>query len=316
MINFPIDYVFPYVNNFDQIWRQNYEKYCIQTKQRGRIDNIDGERYRDNGCLPFVFRSIEKHAPFINNIFLIVSNKEQVPKWLDKTKVKIILHEDFIPQEYLPTYNSCTIEMFLPDIPGLSDHFIYGNDDMYFGADVTPEDYFTNKGLPKLSMNTWNATRDNSQYWSVCHNLYNQLVTKLELTPLENGGFIVPIHGFTPVNKQLAVKARKFLWEDIEPNITNFRTNSNYNQYIYSEYAYLTDKFEESQRTVSYLAIERKRINRIIDALISAKNQEVVINDTEKTTSSDLRFISTFMKKNLLKIYPNKSIYEIMDGVK
>ena len=51
--------------------------------------------------------------PWIRNLYLIVSNKEQVPAWVNQENVKIVLHEDIIPAQFLPTFNSTAIEMFI-----------------------------------------------------------------------------------------------------------------------------------------------------------------------------------------------------------
>ena len=79
---------------------------------------------------------------FIRTVHLVVSNKEQVPEWLDQSKVHVVLHEDIIPKELLPTFNSTTIEMFLHKIPGLAEHFIYSNDDMMPMNKMDVHDFF------------------------------------------------------------------------------------------------------------------------------------------------------------------------------
>ena len=85
--------------------------------------------------------------PFIRTVHLVVSNVEQVPKWLDQRKVNVVLHKGIIPEILLPTFNSTTIEMFLCRIPGLSEHFIYSNDDMFAINPMTVDDFFKD-GVP------------------------------------------------------------------------------------------------------------------------------------------------------------------------
>ena len=65
-----------------------------------------------------------------------------MPSWLDTTKVRIITHEQIIPRKFLPTFNSSVIELFLHKIPGLSEHFIYVNDDFYAWSPMTQNDFF------------------------------------------------------------------------------------------------------------------------------------------------------------------------------
>ena len=79
----------------------------------------------------YKFRSIATNAPWIRNLYMIVETPSQVPSWLNQDAVKIIYHRDIIDGIYLPTYNSTTIEMFINRIKGLSEYFLYGNDDFY-----------------------------------------------------------------------------------------------------------------------------------------------------------------------------------------
>ena len=69
---------------------------------------------------------------------------------MDTSKIKVVLHEDFIPHEFLPLYNSCTIEMFLHNIPGLGEEFIYFNDDTFVIKPMKETDFFVN-GKPVLN---------------------------------------------------------------------------------------------------------------------------------------------------------------------
>ena len=52
-------------------------------------------------------------------------------------------HQDFIPQEYLPTFNSNVIELNLFRLEALSDKFILFNDDMFFNKPLQPSFFFT-----------------------------------------------------------------------------------------------------------------------------------------------------------------------------
>jgi hypothetical protein len=62
-------------------------------------------------------------------------------------KLHIVNHRDFIPAEYLPTFNSRTISLNLHRIPEISEQFVYFNDDMYLTRPLKPEAFFEN-GLP------------------------------------------------------------------------------------------------------------------------------------------------------------------------
>ena len=92
---------------------------------------------------------VEKHAPWVNKIHLVTNG--QIPQWLNTAHPKLnwVKHTDFIPSEYLPTFNSAAIELNLHRIPDLTEHFVLFNDDMFLINDSQPEDFFA-EGLPKL----------------------------------------------------------------------------------------------------------------------------------------------------------------------
>ena len=133
-----IDFVILWVDGADEEW--------IKEKQKYAPSNVDASssaaRYRDWDNLQYWFRGVEKFAPWVNNIFFITWG--HTPKWLNLNhpKLKIINHKDFIPVEYLPTFNSNAIELNLHRIPELSEHFVLFNDDMFLINLVRPEDFF------------------------------------------------------------------------------------------------------------------------------------------------------------------------------
>ena len=100
------------------------------------------KRYRDWGTLKYLLRGIEKHIPSVENVFLLVSGETQVPSWVDRSVVNVVLHKDIIPERFLPTFNSTTIEMFMHRIHGLGEEFLYFNDDMFPVMDCSHEDFF------------------------------------------------------------------------------------------------------------------------------------------------------------------------------
>ena len=72
----------------------------------------------------------------------MVSHESQVPQWVDKNEVRVVLHKDFIPHDLLPTFNCNPIEMHLHNIEDLSEEYIYFNDDLFPVADSRQEDFY------------------------------------------------------------------------------------------------------------------------------------------------------------------------------
>ena len=129
-----MDAVITFVDGTDPLWQQDY---LAATRQAALA-----KRYRDWGTLPYLLRGIQRHMPFIERVFLVVSRESQVPDWVDPTQVKIVYHADILPAACLPTFNSAAIELFLHRIPGLSEQFLYFNDDIFPMMDLTPEEFF------------------------------------------------------------------------------------------------------------------------------------------------------------------------------
>lgn len=138
-----IDFVVPWVDDRDPVWRAKKAEYT------GTVvaDTDEKARYRDWDTLKYWFRGVEKFAPWVRYVYFITD--DQKPEWLnvDNPKLKWVKHSDYIPKEYLPTFSSHTIAWNLHRIKGLSEHFVYFNDDVFVIDKVVPEDFFVN-GLP------------------------------------------------------------------------------------------------------------------------------------------------------------------------
>ncbi|GBN29536.1 N-acetylglucosamine-1-phosphotransferase subunits alpha/beta [Araneus ventricosus] len=107
-------------------------------------EDISASRFTDNEELRYSLRSLEKHAPWVRHVYIITNG--QIPYWLnlDNPFVTIVTHEEIFPNKsHLPTFSSPAIECHLHRIPNLSKKFIYLNDDVMFGKDVWPEDFYT-----------------------------------------------------------------------------------------------------------------------------------------------------------------------------
>ena len=134
-----IDFVLTWVDGSDPDWLAQRREY-----QPGRGTDAGESRYRDWDNLQYWFRGVEKFAPWVNKIYFVTWG--HVPKWLNTAheKIRIVKHEDFMAPAYLPTFNINSIELNLHRIKGLSEHFVFFNDDMFLIDSVRPEDYFKN----------------------------------------------------------------------------------------------------------------------------------------------------------------------------
>lgn len=136
-----IDFVIIWVDGNDPQWQKEKEKYENKHSDNREI------RYRDWKNLKYWFRGVEKYAPWVNKIYFVTWG--HIPEWLNTKNEKIVVvnHKDFIPEEYLPTFSSHVIELNLHRIKGLSEQFVYFNDDIFIINRVRPEDFFK-RGKP------------------------------------------------------------------------------------------------------------------------------------------------------------------------
>ena len=138
-----IDLVLPWVDGADPEWNALRTQYG----DRYLFGNEDF-RFRDWELLKFVFRSIDRNLPWIRTVHFITCG--MIPEWLNTEcpRLNIVKHDSYIPAKWLPTFNANTIELNMHRIPGLSEKFLYTNDDIFFLRPMDPADFF--KGdLPK-----------------------------------------------------------------------------------------------------------------------------------------------------------------------
>lgn len=165
---FPIDLVYTWVDSNDKEWFESYEKQ-MKRNHLNIKQNSFKSRYFSFEELRYSLRTVEKFLlPTINKIYIVTAN--QKPKWIndDLSIIQFVSHSEIFPnfcsynkskekkiekkhhEKCLPTFNSNAIDFSLINIPNLSEHFIYCNDDMYFGNYVNWTDFFDEFGRPKF----------------------------------------------------------------------------------------------------------------------------------------------------------------------
>ena len=148
--NFPIDAVVTWVDGNSPEHRKQRARYDL-SGQSGK-DDVAGEiRYSSLGEINYCIASILRFAPYIRNIFIVTDGQDPglgdfVEKYFpgQSGRLKIVDHRVIYRgyEKYLPVFNSLSIETLLWRIPGLSEHFLYFNDDVMLVNDSVVEDYF------------------------------------------------------------------------------------------------------------------------------------------------------------------------------
>jgi hypothetical protein len=148
----PVDVVYTWVDSSDPSWQEQYQRHAPQDPLPSAATE---ERFTDRDELRFSLRSLDAYAPWVNHVYLVTAG--QVPSWArtDHPRLTLVHHRDIFPDpEVLPTFNSHAIEACLHLIPGLSERYLYFNDDVLLGREVGPLDFFTMAGLPKVRFGT------------------------------------------------------------------------------------------------------------------------------------------------------------------
>lgn len=297
-----MDAVISYVNCLNEDWKEQY------IKQFGD-DHYDPLRYRDYGTIELVIDSIRTYCPDFNKIYIVVQNRSEVENIQNIDKCIIVTHDQFIPSEYLPTFNSCTIGLFLHNIPGLDEEFVYFNDDIFLMNPVQKKFFFSYDGLPiynmqKLNQNvvymsTHRRISKNSFDWAL------QLYLK-QLPPLVRFKckmkyktlFLVSKHIPIPFKKSWNKNIYESLKDQIHNSITTARSTDNINTFVYISYSLLClNAINRTDNQYKYLKTTTSPSN-IQNVLSKCSVPVVCINDTNPNLSqNDIKTLSNYIKQ-------------------
>ena len=150
-----IDAVITWVDGDDEEFSKKRKSY---TSNNNINESTNSTRFNQVDELSIAVKSIFKFAPFVRNIYILTDN--QTPKIIKQSeqwkksfqdRIKLVDHKEVFSNylDVLPTFNSSTIETMLQYIDGLSEHFIYFNDDMFLIKPTKVEDWFFN-GKPVI----------------------------------------------------------------------------------------------------------------------------------------------------------------------
>jgi len=154
-----VDFVYTWYNALDPKAQELRLRTLDQFKGDPDIckDAFFKGRYFDNGEFKYSLRSVHKFAGWVNKIYVVMADNQPPPAWLNtgNHRIHIVRHSEIFPdKDVLPTFNSLAIEANLHRIPGLSNFFVYLNDDMMFGDYISKTDFFE-WGRPRIWVNYW-----------------------------------------------------------------------------------------------------------------------------------------------------------------
>lgn len=151
-ITFPIDVVYSWVDGEDPTWqakRRSWQPDDVIGAGSSAASTSD-RRFRSRDELKYSLRGLQMFAPWVRHVYLITD--DQVPTWLDEQAegLTVVSHRDLFRGAALPTFSSRVISSFLHRIDGLSERFLYLNDDVFLGRPVSPHTFFTPAGQARV----------------------------------------------------------------------------------------------------------------------------------------------------------------------
>ena len=292
-----MDIVITYVNGLDPVWQADYEKYTNQP--------VLEKRFRDWGTLRYLFRGIAENMPFIRKVHLVVSHESQVPEWIDRNEVHIVLHKDIIPDEFLPTFNCNPIEMHLHRIEGLDEEYLYFNDDVFPMKPCKATEFFKG-GKCFLGMSHHLFACD--MFKKICRNSDHMARRALGLK--ERYLFLRPQHTCTPMFKSECGEVySKMPAEIAKTAAARVRNGENLNQYLFLDYMYLKGRLVNKRLSKKHFSVGIVSGEKLHRFITNPSHKLVCINDVQL---SEERY--TELRKALLDAFeerfPQKSKYE------
>lgn len=330
-----IDFVILWVNGGDPAWLKEKSKY--QSRKDDDSDSVN--RYRDWNLLPYWFRAVEKFTPWVKKIHFVTWGHVPTFLNLEASKLHIVRHDEFIPEEYLPTFSSHAIEMNIHRIPDLAEHFVYFNDDMFLLRSFGEEDFFRD-GLPCTyggevpveligDIGIWQHAAVNDLGIVNAHFSKRKSVEKygkkyrdkryrwkdnVRTVVLEK---LYPDYftGFKNIHAPAAYLKTTFqqIWDEEPEKLDQtcrdrFRTSDNVNQWVALWWQVASGQFSPSVIDNLVTKIAEDTIDELCNTIENQSHDYICLNDPEEEI--DFQKLSRRLIESFQKILPEKSQFE------
>lgn len=327
-----IDIVILWVDGQDKEWIEKKNKWALKCGEKIHSP----ERFRNWDNLQYLFRGIEKFASWVNHVYLITDN--QKPKWLDEKnkKVTVVDHSQIISEKNLPLFNSSAIEINIHKIPGLSEKFVYFNDDMFLIQPTQPTDFFKNNlpvdlaalnplyaetdAFSQSVINNVKIINDNFDKRKVIKaNFFNwysikygpNLIRTILLSPYSYFTGFHNTHICTPFLKS-TFKEVWSRYESVlnEATASKFRSDKDYTQWLFQYWQFASNKFfPRSYKFGKHMSVDTISTAEKCAKIIKKQNHKVIcINDNEKL--DDFYKSKKIINQAFNQILPDKSSFE------
>lgn len=332
-----IDFIVTWVDSNDPEWIKLYNYY------RPEKPITDSARFRNWDIFRYWFRAVERYAPWVNKVFLVTNGK--YPDWINSECKKLVLvkHSDYIPEKYLPTFNSNTIELNFGRIKELSEHFVLFNDDIFLNAPIGP-DYFFREGLPcdynfespysnriytkenkfgigitkycdvAIINRYFNRKKVVKQAWNKWYGKHlwgKPLLLSLLMLGREQFENFILFHLEQPMLKSVFLEVWEKEHDVLDQSCSRFRLETNLNQFLIRYWQLASNRFYPLRR--KGLAYERYNKDILTDlqkVLLEERTNSVCINDNSYCNEEDFLLASRTLKDCLELKFPHISMYE------
>lgn len=324
-----IDFVILWVDGKDPIWLAEKNKWDPNYSPDTVI------RFRDWENLQYWFRAVEQFTPWVNKVHFVTWG--HLPKFLNVNhpKLHIVKHEDFLPKNVLPVFNCNPLELNLHRIPGLSENFVFFNDDMFVLRPLGPEFFFKN-GIP-CDRAIFNALIPNGE--SLFHLRANDMAIVnrhfskksclkrnfFKYVSLKYGAYayrslaLIPWGQFTGFyDDHLPIAHTKSLYEEVwaaeNENLSTttthkFRQNDDITNWIFRYWRYAKGAFSPCKSRGCFMEITDESIGEIERVIVNQSAPMVCLNDSDPNL--DFENLKERLKKVFDKVLPRKSSFEI-----
>lgn len=313
-VGFPIDVVYTWVDGQDPAWQ---ERRAAAAGAAYHPHAANSARFISHDELRYSLRSVRTNMPWVRTIYLVTDG--QVPAWLDRDVpgLQVVDHREiFSDRAALPTFNSHAIETQLHHISGLSEHFLYLNDDVCIGAPVTPDRFFLANGLtryfPSPALVPFGEPSDDDIPSSVAGKNNRALIRWQFGTRLTHKMKHVPHALRRSILTEIEVK---FADDHRRTAASRFRhkTDISVTSSLYHYYAFHTGRAVPGSIRYAYLDLAAPQTAARLRHLLALRDREAFcLNDT--TADGDGALQRNLLLPFLESYFPVPSVHELRGG--
>ena len=315
-IQFDIDFVYTWVDGADPAWLER-KQAALQAADDWHEHAASVSRFHSRDELRYSLRSAWMYADFFRKIYLVTD--QQVPPWLDTSdpRIEVVDHKDiFGTTGRLPTFNSHAIESRLHRIDGLSEHFLYLNDDVFFGRRTPPSTFFHSNGVTKFTMSRSQfgvgpKTREDLPPEAAGKNNRQLLLDRFDVAPSQKIK-----HTPHPLRRSVLEEMERSFPDEFSATASHqFRSVDDISPVssLYQYYAFCTNRAVPAGFDYQYInlsLLDEERLNRLLRKLIRRRPQVFCLNDVD-VAETHHEHRDSELRSFLDTLYPVPSPFEL-----